>query len=942
LKRKFIEHDLPLAEVSEESAREKNIRHGHPSTLHIWWARRPLAASRATAFAALIDDPGEEHPEKREEIRKLIQEISPWEAVKDGNSGAVLRAREMIAKQYGRPPKVLDPFSGGGSIPLEALRLGCETYASDYNPVAVFIEKATLEWPQRYGVQVELPRAIVEGDNGRSAGQLALEDAGDTVSVNLLAFLVERWANRVLEEARAQIGRFYPTENGEELAGGKSGLGRDGWTPVGCLWARTIPCQNPSCGVKIPLIRQFWLAKKKNKKVAYRPVVDEASNTVEFEIIEGAELKRAMKDGFDPKDGTVSRANASCPVCGQVTKAAQVRRLARSGAMGERMVAVVLHHPKETGKRYRLATDADVRVFEEARAFLERKIEEWPYLESPLPDEELPPKGTLGFRVNLYGMTQWKDLFNARQQLALLTFVEKIRASDAAIAEDCRRVVEAAGVAGEVDVEGLVGAVVGYLGTGIGRMADYASLLVMWINSMELVGHTFGRHALPMCWDSFEVNFFSGSSGDWSGATKWITSFIGANGWAAPAEATADRSSATELRLDSNSLDAVLTDPPYYDNVPYAALSDFFYVWLKRALGDRYPALFSTPVVPKADEAVMEPQRHDTSDAAKKFFERVLGASFKEAHRVLRPGGIAVIVYAHKTTEGWETMLNGLREAGFVVTGSWPLHTERRIRLRSIASAALASSIYMVCRKTTREPVGFWNDIQPRVKARVEEKLDQFWTSGLVRGGDFFISAIGPGMEHYSRYERVETYDGKEVGVLELLHYIRKVATDFLVHHLLADASAESIDKEAQFYLTYRWTFLDNTVEFDDARRIAAAEGIDLEALWGDGGFVRKRGSSVSVLGPDKRVKVKNVENMVDGLHRACQLWQSGRKDEVTALLAEHGWGSSNAFWQMCQAVAECLLEGSKEKQLLEGLLLGRDEYGRHGARGGTQTEMGV
>jgi len=281
-------------------------------------------------------------------------------------------------------------------------------------------------------------------------------------------------------------------------------------------------------------------------------------------------------------------------------------------------------------------------------------------------------------------------------------------------------------------------------------------------------------------------------------------------------------------------------------------------------------------------------------------------------------------------------------QAGFVVTGSWPIHTEMKGRLRATASAALASSIYMVCRKTTREPVGFWNDIQPRVKARVEEKLDQFWTSGLVRGGDFFISAIGPGMEHYSRYERVETYDGKEVGVLELLHYIRKVATDFLVHHLLADASAESIDKEAQFYLTYRWTFLDNTVEFDDARRIAAAEGIDLEALWGDGGFVRKRGSSVSVLGPDKRVKVKNVENMVDGLHRACQLWQSGRKDEVTALLAEHGWGSSNAFWQMCQAVAECLLEGSKEKQLLEGLLLGRDEYGRHGARGGTQTEMGV
>ncbi|MFQ5537794.1 MAG: DUF1156 domain-containing protein [Gemmatimonadota bacterium] len=942
MKRKFIEYDLPLAEVSEESAREKNIRHGHPSTLHIWWARRPLAASRATAFAALIDDPGEEHPEKREEIRKLIQEISPWEAVKDGNSRAVVRARRMIAEQYGRPPRVLDPFSGGGSIPLEALRLGCETYASDYNPVAVFIEKATLEWPQRYGVQVELPRGMMESDDGGAAGQLVLEDGSDTVSVNLLAFLVERWANRILEAARSEIGRFYPTEKGEGLAGGRSGLGRGGWTPVGYLWARTIPCQNPSCGAEIPLIRQFWLAKKKNKKVAYRPVVDGASNTVGFEILEGAELKRAMKDGFDPKDGTVSRANASCPVCGQVTKAAQVRRLARSGAMGERMVAVVLHHPKETGKRYRLATDDDVRVFEEARAFLERKVEEWPYLESPLPDEEMPPRGTLGFRVNLYGMTQWKDLFNARQQLALLTFVEKIRAKDEAIAEDCRRVVEAASLP-EFDPDELAVVLVGWMCMVVNRFARYSTNQCVWDNTTECVMQVFNQgQSLPFRWEYMEQAPFADAGAALQTCIDRIVRCIEPLSFHTAKAADCHMSSAADLPLGGGSLDAVLSDPPYYDNVPYADLSDFFYVWLKRVGGEAFPKLFSTPVVPKSGEAVMAPQRHASSDAAKLFFERMLGDSFREMYRVLRPGGVAVIVYAHKTTEGWETMLNGLLEAGFTVTGSWPLHTESKTRLRAAQSAALASSIYMVCRKTTRQAVGFWNDIQPLVKARVEEKLDQFWRSGLVRGGDFFISAIGPGIEHYSRYERVETYDGNPVGVLDLLHYIRKVATDFLVHHLLADASAESIDKEAQFYLTYRWTFLDNTVEFDDARRIAAAEGIDLEALWGDGGFVRKRGSSVSVLGPDKRGKVKGIESMVDGMHRACQLWQVGRKDEVTALLAEHGWASSNAFWQLCQAVAECLLEGSKEKQLLEGLLLGREGYARDGVEAGVQMEMGV
>lgn len=941
MKRKFIEYDIPLAEISEQSAREKNIRHGHPSTLHIWWSRKPLAASRATAFAALIDDPGEEHPEKREEIRKLIEEITPWEVVKNGNSEAILRAREMIREQYGRPPKVLDPFAGGGSIPLEALRLGCETYASDYNPVAVFIEKATLEWPQKYGIEVELPRALLQDGSEPDSAQLGLGETGDTVKVNLLAFMVERWANKVLEEARHEIERFYPTESGEGLVGKREITEPEGWLPVGYYWNRTIPCQNPSCGAVIPLTPNYWLAKKKRKRIAYRPVVDRGAKTVDFEILQGAELRRAMDEGFDPNDGTVSRANASCLVCGQVTKAKQVRNLARQGRMGERMVAVVLHHPDETGKKYRVATKADERVFREAAQYLETKIAEWPYLESPLPDEDLPPKGTLGFRVNLYGITQWKELFNPRQQLALLTFVEKIRGSQDAIEEECRRVLEITGEAeGRVDPESLALAIVGYLGVVVSRQADRSSMIARLDVTRESLQGTYTRQALPMTWDFVEVAPFSGSSGDWASNLEWVLRYTEANGWYARPPSSASRTSATHLPHDDGMLDAIISDPPYYDNVPYAALSDFFYVWLKRVVGERLPELFSTPVVPKSDEAVMEPQRHHTVAEAKIFFERMLGHSFKEMHRVLRPGGVAVIVYAHKTTEGWESMLNGLRDAGFVVTGSWPLHTEMRSRLRAAQSAALASSIYMICRKTEREPVGFWNDIQPKVKARVEEKLEQFWESGLVKGGDFFISAIGPGMEHYSRYERVETFDGKEVSVLDLLQYIRKVATDFLVHRLLSDATAESIDKEAQFYLTYRWTFLDNTVEYDDARRIAAAEGVNLDELWEGDGFVRKRGSSIRVLGPDKRGKVERIENMVDAMHRACQLWMAGKKDEVGRLLAEHGYAQSGAFWQFCQAVAECLINGNKEKQLLEGLLLGREQYEQMEPAGPAQAEL--
>jgi len=484
--KRFIEYDLPLAEISEQSAREKNIRHGHPSTLHIWWARRPLASSRATAFAALVDDPGPDHPQEREAIRKLIEEITPWEAVKDGNSPAIERAQEMIRQQYGRPPRVLDPFAGGGSIPLEALRLGCETYASDYNPVAVFIEKATLEWPRKFGIEVELEHGLAGLTDQAEAGLTDQAEAGstdragltdrdlsenpayqcslpgDTVKVNLLAYLVEKWADIILEEARDEIGRFYPTETSEGLVGAREITEREGWIPVGYLWARTIPCQNPDCGAEIPLIKQFWLAKKKNKRIAYRPVVDKGQ-------------------------GTVSRANARCLVCEQVTEAQDVRRLAREGQMGERMVAVVLHHPEQVGKKYRLATEDDGRIFEGAAAYLEEKLANWPYLESPLPEELVDTRDHAVNRLPMYGMPTWQDVFNARQKLVLVTFLEKIKGSYEQVRADCTAMrtrigrmngSESANPAHPLfSPDELAHAVVAYLGVLINRLADYNSTI---------------------------------------------------------------------------------------------------------------------------------------------------------------------------------------------------------------------------------------------------------------------------------------------------------------------------------------------------------------------------------------------------------------------------------------------------------------------------------
>jgi adenine-specific DNA methylase len=948
MQKRFIEYDLPLADISEESAREKNIRHGHPSTLHIWWARRPLAASRATTFAALLDDPGPHEPEKRREIKDLIKEIAPWEAVKHGNSDAIKKAQDLIKEQYGEdtPPKVLDPFAGGGSIPLEALRLGCETYASDYNPVAVFIEKATLEWPQKFGVEVELPEGY---DEDVENGELGV----GSKKVNLLAYLVEKWASKILKEAREEIGPFYPTETGEGLVGKRDvDPDQEGWTPVGYLWARTLPCQNPTCSCTIPLVKQFWLAKKKksdpkkSKLVAYRPVVDREAETVDFELLHGDALQDAMDDGFDPKDGTVHRANASCPVCGQVTKAKQVRQLAKDGHMGERMVAVVLHHPDETGKKYRLATEADRQTFDEAAAYLDEKLAAWPHLESPLPEEEIPlMSGT--FNVPLYGLDQWKKLFNPRQQLALVTFADKIKSSHERMVDDCRALTDATDA--DLRAEALAKAVVGYLGVNLGRLSDYSSNLMQWVSSGEFAAHTFVRQALPISWDYFENSSLSGAGGEWTSHRDWVLRYIHKNDWTPSSPSTATSDSATSLPQESNTLDAVVTDPPYYNSVPYADLSDFFYVWMKRAVGERFPELFSTPLTPKSQEATemvgWDAERYGHKD--KHFFEEQLGASFQEMHRVLKPSGTAVIVYAHKTTEGWETMLSALVNAGFVVTGSWPMHTERKARLRAAQSAALASSIYMVCRKAEREPLGFWNDLQPQIKARVEEKLEQFWEAGLIRGGDFFISAIGPGMEAYSRYEAVETYDGRTVSVADLLQYIRQVATDFLVHRLLKGAGSGAIDKEAQFYLTYRWTFQDTRVEYDDARRIAAAEGVNIDRLAEAGSFIKKTRKYVYVHGPEERPgAVDTIGNMVDAMHLACRMWEQGHREEIGQQLAEAGYNQSGAFWQLCQAVAECLPEKNKEKQLLEGLLMSKDKYqeaeatGSDGAGGDGQFQL--
>jgi putative DNA methylase len=458
MKKSFIEVSFPVKEVSKESVREKNIRHGHISTLHIWWARRPLASSRATAYAALI--PAPENDLEWDTKKQFIENLAKYE--NSLNKIIIEKARkDILQANDGEILKVLDPFSGGGSIPLECLRLGMETYANDYNPVSVLILKCILEYPQKYRKPQKTKNGWIE-----------------TQKIPLLED-VKKWGNWVLEEAKKEIARFYPNDE-------------NGSIPVGYIWARTIPCQNPSCGAEIPLMRQFWLAKKDNKKVALKPNVKD--KRVEFEIVG---QNNDFPSDFEPEKGTISRAIATCLVCRSSQDDKTVRKLFQDGKAGQRMVAVVIHQPLKKGKIYRLATEKDLEVFKEAEKYLEEKrkklMDEWGI--DPVPDEEIPlMSGT--FNVPLYGITKWGDLFNARQKLALITFTEKVRLA-------YKKMIE------EGSDKEYAKAVVSYLGLAVSRMSDFETSLAPWHPQWEFSTHVFSRQALPMAWDYSELNPFS-------------------------------------------------------------------------------------------------------------------------------------------------------------------------------------------------------------------------------------------------------------------------------------------------------------------------------------------------------------------------------------------------------------------------------------------------
>jgi putative DNA methylase len=741
-KRKLIEVALPLEAINKESAREKSIRHGHPSTLHLWWARRPLAACRAVLFASLVDDPSS-HPDRfpteeaqeaeRQRLFRIIEKLVRWE---NSTNEEVLQAAraEILRSCDGSPPAVLDPFCGGGSIPLEAQRLGLEAHASDLNPVAVLITKALIEIPPRYAGRP--PVNPVSRDNPLKTWRGAQGLADD----------VRYYGRWMRDQAERRIGHLYPKIRlPAEHGGGEA-------TVIAWIWARTVKSPSPAWDGPMPLVRSFALSTKPGREVWAEPVVDRAERRIRFEI----------RRGRGWPEGTVNRNGARCIATGTAVPLSYVRAEGKAGRMGAQLMAIV-------------AEGAHGRVYVPPDPEHERIAREVVAPEG-VADTEMPAEA-LGFRVQNYGMTRHRDLFTARQLLALTTFADLVTEARA------RSVMDGAG-------DEYARAIATYLALAVSRSADFWCTIATWSAQPknELVAHTFTRQALPMTWDFGEVNAFSGSGGNFTGNAEFTARATGAT----PASIRAVVTMRDAAQVESTDERTICTDPPYYDNVPYADLSDFFYVWLRRSLAVVHPDLFQTLLVPKAGEMVADPMRFGGNrDLAEKHFEDALAAAFARMRASQRPDLPMTLFYAFKQTEedatdghiastGWETMLEGLLRAGFTIDGTWPMRTERAVRMRSLDSNALASSIVLVCRPrladaglTTRK------DFIAALKRELPAALRTL-QQGNIAPVDLAQAAIGPGMSVFSRHAKVLEADGSAMTVRTALGLINRVLDETL------------------------------------------------------------------------------------------------------------------------------------------------------------------
>ena len=990
--KRLAEVDFPIAEVSRHAAREKSIRHGHPSTLHLWWARRPLASSRAVLMALLLPDPCDLHcPEAfkaearrillamdgrpqgwassvetdeglRQTILKFVADFANWDNA--ANDAYLDTSRALVkAAHGGEPPLVVDPFAGGGSIPLEALRLGCDAFASDLNPVACLILKVMLEDIPRHGPGL--------AEELRKAG------------------------NEIKEAVENELADLYPTDP-------------DGATPIAWLWARTVRCEAPDCGAEIPLMRSFWLAKKglfrrergRRIKVRGRQALryrierpDGGAPRVALEVFEPAADREVPT-------GTVTRAKATCPCCGAVLPPERVRAqlsAERGGAevifdedgnriAGARMTAVVTLRPDEKGRHYRLPTDTDYAPLRNAqKKFARRSRQKLPNGMSVTPNEPTPVGGGSGagraFGLWTYGVKTFIDFHNTRQVMALERFCDLLR--DGRFGEE--------------------------IVLAIGKLVDLANAFCEWEPIAECPRHVLSNGRIKPSWDFVEGVPTGESSGSFlvcvNNLARGMESIdsvkeIGSlHLLAAQASSLADESAGIWF-----------TDPPYYDAIPYSDLSDFCFVWLRRALAEspllQDPFDSTNPLTPKNSELVQDETRMgDGRVKDRTFFEEGMAAAFAEGRRILCEDGIGSVVFAHKTTEGWEALLSGMIRGGWTITGSWPIATEMATRLRARDSAALATSVHLVCRPRSDDaPIGDWADVLHELPERVGDWMERLQEEG-IRGADLVFACVGPALEIFSRYRAVETAEGREVGLADYLEKVWEVVGRAALGQVLGTAEARArnglagaLEEDARLTALFLWTLQSTeapatsseaddedeedaakaaakglSLPFDVVRRFAQPMGIDLDrwtgrivgqhkgavrllpvaerakALFGEGGARtaaewierdphadvqpalfpdwnagpkpprRGRGGTV-VLDGGAELQAPDATTL-DRVHAAMLLQSSGHARALRALIAAEQERGPD-FLRLANALSALYPRISQEKRLLDAMLL--------------------
>lgn len=994
--KKLIEVAMPVKEISAESVRDKSIRHGHISTLHLWWARRPLPVCRAVVFASLVPDPMDDncpqafkdavallldkstnpgdpykpyedipytaaHDKMEDNLRnrllmfigkfsdKFIDDekkgkktesknqlssasLIKWESKNDDeiigkarkliwvshNSGSGKTAKELIDEYnkhykaikeaendlYNTPdrhiesdavktkevnlqkaidvfldkmPKVFDPFAGGGAIPLEATRLGCRTYANDINPVAHIIQKGSIEFPQKFGKPItysndEFVKLYGEEEFDKIDKEDLIYNKGNITGVkieNRLAFDVEFYAKKLLKITGKEIEYLYPKdENGNR--------------PIAYYWARVGICSNPSCKAEVPLLKEFYLANTKSKTVYLKPVIQNKS--IDFEI----------KRNKHKETGWVSSKSLICPCCGAPTAMSELKEQSKNGLLKQRLIAVIEETDK--GKNYRLPTENELKlsIIDEA-SINSRFIPNEKMLEIP---DLVSGRG--------WGINKWSQLFSTRQLLAMQTLVMKLNE-----------------IKSELNFKNneYYAALLTYLGIQIDRISSRQTSFGLWHTKGEKLEQPFGRQAIPMVFDYPESNPFATSGGGYLNQLEWIIRYINSESKNEFQTICENAASGEKEQFPTKFLTSVVTDPPYYDAIAYADLSDFFYVWLKRTIGDIYPMNFATPNTPKSDECTALKHHHNGNyEKAKQHFEKKLTKIFDSIEH--QTSDTVSIMFAHQSTEAWTTLCNSILGARMNITSSWANDTEMTGALKTDKSF-LSSSVTVGCIPARKSGIVSFKQIKINIMQNISYTVDNLYKLGF-RGVDLLTACFGQTVCEFGKYEKVEKADGSEVTVGELLELARDSAFNALVKGFPSD-------EFTKFYLGWLQLFGFSESDFDDVNRLVKI-GLSIETrdLFAENILI-KNGNSQTLANFSERFKSNkhlgenSNSNLIDIAHRAMHLYKSGNRTAILSYISSQSLTAESTFWRLLNSLVEILPQASEDYKQVRGLLDNKD-----------------